>query len=714
MVSEFVDSIGLPEHVEVLPRDLRHYTLLEELGSGGEGKVYAALDRRLQREVAIKCSHSALRQQLHEARMGARWRHPAFVHVYEAWVEDGFNYLVMERVQGLSLAEQAMRNHIPLHELLDLLRQTCEAVAELHAADVVHGDLKATNLMVEPDGRLRVLDFGMARCIDPDRTLYNLDLPSGGTLRFMAPELLRGDPPTPRADIYALGLLLGMLLRRVPEDEPGRAELARLGREMSSSEPENRPADLKAVLSSLRAIEVLRAGGVAPLAAVAPRPPGRLMRKRWRWTLAAGLALLLGAGAWWVAATQTGRSWREVIPALPRSPSEINAELDQIEDWLRQRFDEPKVREQSQRRLESLLSAEPGHARAAALLGLNHSIAYAADDPDPAWLRHAEASVQRALAADPHLALAHAVLGRVRRQQGRLDEAEAALRQALALDPSDYEALYLNAQLRVLRKQPEQAQQAFEAALRRYPKDQALTNRLGSLHWQANRLDQAEQLFRDTIANHPSGAVAYANLAAVLRQRERADEALAVLQRGLQMQPNDRLFTNLGVLLYEQGRYAESAQAFERTVSGVQGKPNDALNWANWADALRWVPGQDEAAQRAYRRALQLMEGRPHSGATEQSRMALYAARVHDPRAQDWLTQALAQDPADASLLYRAVLVHEALGQREPALQSLAQAFRQGYPRHLVESEPELQALRRDRRFHELLSQAESATSRTP
>ncbi|WP_374438150.1 protein kinase [Inhella sp.] len=712
MVSEFADS-ALP-HAECLPRDLRHYTLQTLLGGGGEGKVYLAWDRRLKREVAIKCAHStrsAQRRHLQEARMGARWRHPAFVHVYEAWEEDGHSVLVMERVQGMTLDERVLRQRMGLPELIDLLRQTCEAVAELHRAGVVHGDLKATNLMVEAGGRLRVLDFGMARCIDPDRSLYNLDLPSGGTLRFMAPEVLRGGLPTPRADIYALGLLLGMLLRLVPADEPGRAELELLGRQMSSSEPEERPAELGLVLAALRAIEALRVQPLPPTALARPRSSGH--GRFWVASLLASGLLVGGLVLWRQQGSLLGGSavWGA---ALPPNPATLTTELDEVEDWLRQRYDEASVREQAVAQLEAVLRRAPEHARAAALLALAHSISYAADDPDLGWLQRAESSVQRALQADEHLALAHAVLARLRYQQGRLDDAETALNRALRLDPADYEALSLRGQVLKARGQREAAQQAFEAALQRYPQDRQLVNRLGSLHWQANRLDEAERLFRQNIAQHPAGASAYANLAAVLRQRDRADDALAVLQRGLQVQPNDRLYTNLGVLLYEQARYAESAQAFERAISGPGGKPNEALNWANWADALRWVPGQDEAAARAYRRALQLLEGKAHPDATDLSRMALYAARLRDPRASAWMSQALAQQPDSSAMAYRAVLVQEALGQREAALQSLALALRLGQPRHLVEAEPELQALRRDRRYHDLLSQADTAPTSAP
>jgi tetratricopeptide (TPR) repeat protein len=250
------------------------------------------------------------------------------------------------------------------------------------------------------------------------------------------------------------------------------------------------------------------------------------------------------------------------------------------------------------------------------------------------------------------------------------------------------------------------ARRVLDTALSLYPKEHTFLDGLGTLFYQMGDYPKAEQAFRDSIAAKPTGVIAYANLNAALARQNRTEEALAVLQQGLRVRPHGRLYSNLGTALFSQGRYLEAAEAFQRGLSSQKGSPNDYLKWANLADALRWVPGRDAQARAAYAHALQLVEPamkQAPTDATLRSRAALYAAKLGDAqRAQAWTSDALALSPPTGDLLFRAAVAAELGGARELALQRIQAALLKGYPRHFIDQEPDLQALRRDLRYHQL------------
>lgn len=195
----------------------------EEIGRGGMGSVYKARHLRLDRTVAVKllppelsADPEAEARFEREARALALLNHPHIVAIHDFGREDGQSWLVMEFVDGPSLAGALP---LPPERALPLALQICEAVACAHRQGVVHRDLKPENILIDAAGRAKVGDFGIARILRPGgprSTVTSADVVLG-TPRYMAPEALEGAPPDPRMDVYSLGVLLyQMLLGKLP------------------------------------------------------------------------------------------------------------------------------------------------------------------------------------------------------------------------------------------------------------------------------------------------------------------------------------------------------------------------------------------------------------------------------------------------------------------------------------------------------------------
>ncbi|HEY5907193.1 MAG TPA: protein kinase [Vicinamibacteria bacterium] len=204
---------------------LSRYLIVEEIGKGGMGVVYRALDKSLNREVAIKvlapgpaADPEAVRRLNQEARAAAGLTHPGICVVHEIDEAEGNTFIVMELVKGIPLQALLGQGKLGLARALELALEVAEAMAEAHAHHVVHRDLKPSNVMVTPAGRAKVIDFGLAKLLrlgsrlesgddtppwsetDPGRIV--------GTAAYMSPEQVRGRRVDPRSDVFSFGVML--------------------------------------------------------------------------------------------------------------------------------------------------------------------------------------------------------------------------------------------------------------------------------------------------------------------------------------------------------------------------------------------------------------------------------------------------------------------------------------------------------------------------
>jgi len=292
------------------------YVLGDLVGRGGMAQVYRAHDRVLGRTVAVKMMRAIATGDeerarfTDEARMLARLSHPGLVTVLDAAVSDDTPYLVMELVDGPSLAEHCRDVALEPARVAAIGAQLADALGHVHAAGIVHRDLKPANVLLAEDGRAQLTDFGLARSMSAVMR-HTTSGATVGTPAYLAPEQVRGTEVTPAADVYALGLvLIEALTGDCPyQGLPVEAALARLTtppaipdalprpwhlllREMTALDPADRP-------STARAADALRRLASAPDSPVVVL--GRFAADRWHLAagVTAGVLLVLLTGAWY-------------------------------------------------------------------------------------------------------------------------------------------------------------------------------------------------------------------------------------------------------------------------------------------------------------------------------------------------------------------------------------------------------------------------------
>ncbi len=230
-------------------REIDDYRILRVLGAGGMGVVFLAQQRHPKRLVAIKTLHAGLHQAellarfQQEAEILARLKHPGIAQIHASGRTDaslgGVPYIVMEFVEGVPLLEHS--GTLPMRQCLELLMRICEAVEHAHIRGVIHRDLKPGNILVQPDGQPKVLDFGVARLTGEDRGPSELTSAGMviGTIAFMSPEQAQGEPGAVdiRSDVYALGMIgYRMLTGDMPYEVTGH-NLARALQQICDTAP---------------------------------------------------------------------------------------------------------------------------------------------------------------------------------------------------------------------------------------------------------------------------------------------------------------------------------------------------------------------------------------------------------------------------------------------------------------------------------------------
>jgi Tol biopolymer transport system component len=325
----------------MIGQTISHYRVLDKLGTGGMGEVYRATDSRLGRDVALKVLPAAFAQDAErmarferEAQLLASLNHPHIAAIYGLEVSSGIRALAMELVEGPTLAERIKGAQIPLEETLSIARQIAEALEYAHERGIIHRDLKPANVKLTPDGKVKVLDFGLAKALEDSPaaadmtsspTLSMAATKAGiilGTAAYMSPEQAKGKAADRRADIWSFGVVLYEMLTgrqaylgetapetmahvitrdpdwtSVPPGTPPR--LQQLLRRCLTKDPKQR---LQAIGEARLALDEIQSGSTAT-EMLLPASPARSFGVREIAGLSVGgvlLAALAGFSGWWL------------------------------------------------------------------------------------------------------------------------------------------------------------------------------------------------------------------------------------------------------------------------------------------------------------------------------------------------------------------------------------------------------------------------------
>jgi serine/threonine protein kinase/Tfp pilus assembly protein PilF len=252
----------------MISHTLGHYRILEKVGAGGMGEVYRAEDLHLRRDVAIKvlpvgvlADDHARKRFRKEAEALSKLNHPNVQTVHDFSTQDGIDFLVSEYVPGITLSDKLAARGLALTEVLRLGQQLAEGLAAAHEQGIVHRDVKPSNLRITPDGRLKILDFGVAKLgRDTVATQTLTETQSiAGTPLYMAPEQKLGEPVDARTDIYSAGLVLREMVTGKPPRPREAFELAgstprlqQIIEKCLEKEPENRYQSARELAVDLR------------------------------------------------------------------------------------------------------------------------------------------------------------------------------------------------------------------------------------------------------------------------------------------------------------------------------------------------------------------------------------------------------------------------------------------------------------------------------
>jgi len=213
----------------MIGKTLSHYKVLEKIGQGGMGEVFLAQDTTLDRKVALKFLPEEMQQDstskkrfLREAKSAAALDHPYICHIHEVGEVEGKSFISMEYVQGETLKDKLAQGPLPLKDALEKATEVAEALEEAHKQGIVHRDVKPSNIMLTPQGHVKVMDFGLAKQVThvegQEQEITTALTKAGstlGTVPYMSPEQVRGHPVDTRSDIFSFGVVLYEMLTGV-------------------------------------------------------------------------------------------------------------------------------------------------------------------------------------------------------------------------------------------------------------------------------------------------------------------------------------------------------------------------------------------------------------------------------------------------------------------------------------------------------------------
>lgn len=712
---------------------LKQYEIRARLSVDHTGQVLEAWDTQLHRPVVIRqIQHlgAAGEQVLKQARLAASLKHAAFAKIH-ALEEVGDSLLIVtEAVNGMAL-KQWMQSHAGVEKKsLDHITHIAAALAEAHQLGLVHGDIQASQFIVDQSGKIRILNCGFVSS-NASYMLGSLDqIDARGGIAYLAPERFANAPASPAADVYALGCVLyemqngslpfahlqglamvAALVQSDPEQWPWKASLSpeesavrKLMLDMCMRTPEQR-------LTCAQTVEACRAlrandpysGSVSSLSLAALRAQLEKAERRQKFykLSAALLALVLLAGLGW----QFKPYWPQVLKALtPYSEArEMERGMKLLEQYAQ--LTSPSDLNSASEHFATVLEHTPENAEAVAAMAYAYFQRYQSGQRDEVWMQKAKASTQQALLLNPNLAMTQVVNARLLQWHHELQNALTAAEKSIELEPKGILGWHVKMSILLEMGKQDAAIKFADEGARIFPKDRVLLDLSAGILLAGGRFAESELVLKKSLERQPGGGLAYALMAQGLMGQRRDIEALQYVQRGLEVSPSSNLYSTLGDILLYQGRYEDAADAYEKAVSPVFGVTGSYLRWLNYAESLVWTKSRTGSAKLAFDRARSLLEIRLRRSPDDPYLMVNLAHILIRSGDRDGalglISQLKKKELMNDSAMIKLAQVYEILGERELAVQQLLTIRKMGLPTEV--RLPIFNGIRGDAKYRELV-----------
>jgi len=724
---------------------LGHYRILEKLGEGGMGVVYRAEDASLNRQVALKVLAPAFardRERLErfqrEAEALAALDHPNIVTVYNVETIGDVHFLAMELIDGETLAEIIPRSGMVLHKFFNSAIPLANALSKAHEGGVIHRDFKPSNAMLSRDGVIKVLDFGLAKIQSPasdmTSTRATTEWLTGegsllGTLPYMSPEQLRGEPVDHRSDIFSLGIVLYQMTTGQPpfrgkssaeiqsailRDQPPAVDKVRhdlphhIGRIINGcleKDPDDRYQSAKDVSNELTWLRNELTTADVEVPDQSKEQPVRRSRSVWAAAAAVLLAIIaIAVAARLVWSPEPSRSWSDSEQVVD---PQARLFFKQAKNYER-RGDARAHLENAVQLYRQALEREPENPHLEAHLA-NLLIRLQLSHKDSARVAEARDLAGAALASAPDDSCVWVAQGRVQLHDHAYGTARDSALEAIEREPRNTRAHVLLAESLYGLGEEDAAIETLRSAVSMEEGYVWAHPTLARLLFHGGRYDEAAIEYKKILMVLPDSPNALNNLGVIHMWTKNYEEAEELFKRSLRLQPDYMPAMNLGTVYFYMGRLQDAIESYQEAYDR---DPDKALVHANLAEAYEQI-GAEKLAQHWYQSALETYDREfvanppPAEKISERAVCAAKLGRFDD--AIGGIVEAMAvaendQVEPDSTVLFHAAKVYALAGRRSETLNFTEQAVGANYPRQQFQDEPIFASIRDDPEFRAALS----------
>ena len=636
----------------MIGQTISHYRIVEKLGRGGMGEVYLAEDKQLGRKVAIKflpreiaTDERARQRLLREAKTAATLDHPNICAIYEVGQDGDNSFIVLQYIEGETLASRIKRHLPDLREALGIVQQVADALNEAHARGIVHRDIKPENIMITGRNQVKVLDFGLAKVMT-DSSVIGADTASMlsvpgmlvGTLPYMSPEQVRCEELDCRSDIFSFGTVLYELLSgRRPFEAKSPAEIisailtaqpapisrSSLGHSGSAEEglirkclekdPARRYQTIADLIPDLQHIrseyESGQSAPTARTAVVKPQPAitkdgrSRISNRGFE-VIAASIVLALAAGVYVYSSRGGKHPLASGAPVMSTTSVAYDAYM---RGRVKVSSENPDDNEAAIKLFEEAVSADPNFASAYAELSRAYTIKarYVASDAERRKVyEDAEVAVDKALVIDPNLAEGHFARGLVLWTPYK-------------------------------RFPHEQAIQSYRRAIELNPNFDEAHHQLGFVYLHIGMLDKGQVEIEKALAINSSNTLARYRLGVIDMCRAKYAEAFQIFNSTPLEQNPELLAFYSSNALFRLGRNEEASALIERYFKNYS---NDKGGMVTSVKAMMLAKaGKNNEAEATIQHAIEIGRGYAHFHHTSYNIASAYALMKQPEQAMKWL-----------------------------------------------------------------------------